>query len=53
VEAQACTPVTLDALQTLAVRLMGSPAEHAAGGIGAVMLLLAAPVANLTQANRR
>lgn len=34
-EAQGCTPVTLDAVQTLAVRLMGSPAEPAAGGIGA------------------
>jgi len=43
--------MTLDALQTPAVRLMGSPAELAAGGIGA--MLLAALVANLTQANRR
>lgn len=39
-EAQGCTPVTLDALQTPAVRLMGSPDELAADGIGAVMLLL-------------
>ena len=50
-EAQGCTPVTLDAVQTPAVRLMGRSAEHAAGGIGA--MLLAALVANLTQANRR
>jgi hypothetical protein len=36
--------VTLDALQTPAVRLMGSPDELAAGGIGA--MLLAALVAS-------